>query len=62
MICEAYVDDCSVFVDTNIEFVSRLRSVFEQLRKYNLFVKKRINVTSVTKSLSLLVKFYLKKD
>ena len=29
MICEMYIDDCSVFGDTNVEFVSRLRLVFE---------------------------------
>ena len=33
MICEMYIDDCSVFGDTNIEFVSRLRLVFERFRK-----------------------------
>ena len=33
MICEMYNDDCSVFGDTNIEFVSQLRLVFERLRK-----------------------------
>ena len=32
-ICEIYNDDCSVFGDTNIEFVSQLRLVFERLRK-----------------------------
>ena len=35
MICKMYIDDCSVFGDNNIEFVSRLRSVFEQFRKSN---------------------------
>ena len=39
MICEMYIDDCSVFSDTNIEFVSRLRLVFERYRKHNLYLK-----------------------
>ena len=39
MICKMYIDDCSVFGDTNIEFVSRLRLVFERSRKYNLCLK-----------------------
>ena len=34
MNCEMYIDDCSVFGDTNIEFVSRLRLVFERFRKH----------------------------
>ena len=33
MICEMYIDD------TNIEFVSRLRFVFERFRKHNLYLK-----------------------
>ena len=39
MICEMYIDDCSVFGDTNIEFVLRLRLVFERFRKHNLYLK-----------------------
>ena len=39
MICEMYIDNCSVFGDANIEFVARLRSVFERLRKHNLYLK-----------------------
>ena len=39
MICERYIDDCSVFGDTNVEFVSRLRLVFERFRKHNLYLK-----------------------
>ena len=39
MICEMYINDCSVFGDANIEFVSRLRLVFEQFRKHNLYLK-----------------------
>ena len=39
MICEMYIDDCSVFGDTNIEFVSRLRLVFGLFRKHNLYIK-----------------------
>ena len=34
-----YIDDCSVFGDTNIEFVSRLRLVFERFRKHDLYLK-----------------------
>ena len=34
-----YINDCSVFGDANIEFVSRLRLVFEQFRKHNLYLK-----------------------
>ena len=34
-----YIDDCSVFGDTNIEFVSRLRLVFERFRNHNLYLK-----------------------
>ena len=37
MICGMYIDDCSVFGDTNIEFVSRLRLVFERSRKHYLY-------------------------
>ena len=39
MICEMYIDDCSVFDDTNIEFISRLRLVFERSRKHNPYLK-----------------------
>ena len=34
MICEMHIDDCSVFGDTNIEFVSRLRLVFKANKCY----------------------------
>ena len=34
MIFEIYIDDCSVFGDTDIELVSRLRLVFEPFRKH----------------------------
>ena len=34
-ICEMYIDDC----DTNIEFVSRLKLIFERFRKHNLYIK-----------------------
>ena len=34
-----YIDDCSVLGDTNIEFASRLRSVFERFSKHNLYLK-----------------------
>ena len=39
MICEMYIDDCTVFGDTNIEFVSRLKLIFESFRKQNLYLK-----------------------
>ena len=39
MICEMYIDDCTVFGDTNIEFVSRLKLIFERFRKHNLYMK-----------------------
>ena len=39
MICEMYIDDCTVFGDTNIEFVSRLKLIFERFRKHNLYRK-----------------------
>ena len=39
MICEMYIDDYTVFGDTNIEFVSRLKLIFERFRKHNLYIK-----------------------
>ena len=36
MMFEMYIDDCTVFGDTNIEFVSRLKLIFERFRKHNL--------------------------
>ena len=39
MICEMYIDDCTVFGDTNIEFVSGLQLIFERFRKHNLYLK-----------------------
>ena len=39
MICEMYIDDCTVFGNTNIEFVSRLKLIFERFRKHNLCLK-----------------------
>ena len=39
MICEMYIDDCNVFADNNIEFVSRLRQILERFRKHNLYLK-----------------------
>ena len=39
MICEMYIDDCTVFGDTNIEFVSELKLIFECFRKHNLYIK-----------------------
>ena len=34
-----YIDDCIVYGSTEIEFVSRLRSIFERFRLHNLFLK-----------------------
>ena len=39
MICEMYIDDCTVFGDTNIVFVSRLKLIFKRFRKHNLYKK-----------------------
>ena len=39
MICEMYIDDCTVFGDTNIEFVSRLKLIFDRFRKDNRYLK-----------------------
>ena len=39
MICEMYIDDCTVFGDTSIEFVSRLKLIFERFRRRNLYIK-----------------------
>ena len=39
MICEMCIDDCTVFGDTNIEFVSRLNLIFERFTKHNLYLK-----------------------
>ena len=39
MIFGMYIDDCTVFGDTNIEFVSRLKLIFERFRKHNLYIK-----------------------
>ena len=39
MICEMYIDDCTFFGDTNIEFVPRLKLIFERFRKHNLYIK-----------------------
>ena len=67
MICEMYIDDCSVFGDTNIEFVSRLRLVFERFRKHNLYLKankcyfgfKELEFVGKVFLLVLLFSFYL---
>ena len=37
MICEMYIDDCTVFGDTNIEFAFRLTLIFECVSKHNLY-------------------------
>ena len=39
MICEMYIDGCTVFGDTNIEFVSRHKLIFKRFRKHNLYIK-----------------------
>ena len=39
MICEMYIDDCTVFGDINIKFVSILELIFERFRKHNLYLK-----------------------
>ena len=39
MICEMYIDDYTVFGDINIEFVSRLKLIFERFRKHYLYLK-----------------------
>ena len=38
-ICEMCIDDCTVFGNANIEFVSRLKLIFERFRKHNLYIK-----------------------
>ena len=38
-ICEMYIDECTVFGDTNIEFVSRLKLIFERFCQHNLYIK-----------------------
>ena len=38
-ICEMYIDDCIVYGNTDGEFVSPLRSIFERFRLHNLFLK-----------------------
>ena len=37
MICEMFINDCTIFGDANIEFVSRLKVIFERFHKHNLF-------------------------
>ena len=39
MICEMCIDDNTVFGDTNFEFMSRLKLIFERFRKHNLYLK-----------------------
>ena len=38
MICEMYIDDCTVFGDTNIEFVSKLKLIFEHVLENIIFI------------------------
>ena len=61
IICEMYIDDCTVFGDTNIEFVSRLKLIFERFRKHNLY-SKASKCFLATLNLSSLVKLFLKRD
>ena len=39
MIWEMYIDDCTVFGATDIEFVSRLKLILKRFRKHNLYLK-----------------------
>ena len=39
MMLEMYIDDCTVFGDTSIEFVSRLKLIFKRFQKHNLYLK-----------------------
>ena len=50
MICEMHIDDCNVFGDNNIEFVSRLKSIFKDSEKIN-YTSKQINVSLVIANL-----------
>ena len=52
MICEMYIYDCTVFGDTNIEFLSRLKLIFGRFRKHNVYLK-LLNAFSATLNLSL---------
>ena len=61
IICEMYIDDCTVFGDTNIEFVSRLKLIFERFRKDNLYLKASKCFFGYS-NLSSLVKLCLKRD
>ena len=38
-VCEMYIDDCIVYGNTDGEFVSCLRPIFERFRLHNLFLK-----------------------
>ena len=38
MICEMYIDNCTVFGDTNIEF----KLIFDRFHKHNLYIKASI--------------------
>ena len=38
-ICEMCIDDCIVYGNTDGEFISRLRSIFERFRLHNLFLE-----------------------
>ena len=49
-----YIDDCTVFGDTNIEFVSRLKLIFERFKKHNLYVSEHSAATYLLKILLLL--------
>ena len=63
MICEMYIDDCTVFGDINIEFLSRLKLILFNLENTTfIFISKLLNAFSATLNLSSLVELFLKKD
>ena len=63
MICEMYIDDCTVFGDINIEFLSRLKLILFNLENTTfIFISKLLNAFSATLNLSLLVNLSLKRD
>ena len=61
MICHMYIGDCSIFGDSNIKFVSQLRSAFERFRN-TIYTLKPINVTSLSKSFSPLIELFERSE
>ena len=55
MICEMYIDDCNLFGNNNIEFVSRLKSVFKDSENIT-YTSKQKNVSLAIANLSSWVK------